>query len=118
MTNNELVKALWDASNLITAFVAVQGFAFVYACAKKEFGDKINQKLTKRIIFIVIAVNGFGIGYAIYWCARQMCRLDQANCEIFYQSSIGRIIFVIVFVFFTVVMLYARQLLRKQPFNA
>lgn len=116
MTSVELSKALWDLANSITAFTAIQGLVFVYACLKKETGDILNKKRLKAAIAVAILVMAAAQCAAIEWCRTSLCALDIAHCQLYSQASVWRSICIIGIAVCSILVLYARQLFAKQPF--
>jgi hypothetical protein len=117
MSAADLSKALWDLANAITASALLQALAFAYACAKKEVADVINRRSLKMTIAIMLAFLGVGQSIAIEWCRRHLCSIDQANCSLYFEASLGRVIFISALMVFSILILYARQLFARRPFD-
>ena len=117
MTSVELSKALWDLANSITAFAAIQGLVFVYACLKKETGDVLNKKRLKAAITAAIVFMAFAQCAAVEWCRSSLCGLDAAHCQIYSQASIWRSLCIGGIAVCGILILYARQLFAGQPFD-
>lgn len=117
MTIVELSKALWDLSNSITAFAAIQGLVFVYACLKKESADILNKRRLKAAIAIAIVVMAFAQCAAIDWCRTTQCSLDAVHCTLYSEASIWRSLCIVGIAVCSILVLYARQLFAKQPFD-
>jgi hypothetical protein len=118
MSDADLTKALWDLSNAIVAFTAVQGLLFAYACAKKETGDILNKKALKLVLAAVSIAITIGVCGAVAWCAHTQCVLDTSHCVIYRGAAGGRLLCVISIAIFNILILYARQLFSRQPFDA
>ena len=117
MTSADLSKVLWDLANQITAFAAVQALAFAYACAKKEIADAINRKALKVVIAAIVASIAIAQCVAVEWCRRRLCAVDPGNCDIYSDAGLGRIAFIVLLLVFSLLMLYARQIFSKKPFD-
>jgi hypothetical protein len=117
MTSGELAKTLWDLANAITGFAAVQGLIFSYACAKKETGDVLNRRRLKFAIAVMVAVIAAAQCAAVAWCRINLCRLDPEHCALHSEASAGRIFCIASIGVFSIIILYARQLFSKQPFD-
>jgi hypothetical protein len=117
VTEAELSKTLWDLANGVAGFAAVQGLIFAYACAKKETADVLNRKRLKFAIGVMVASIAVAQSAAIEWCRRSICVLDPHHCGLHSEASAGRILCIASIAIFSIVILYARQLFNKQPFN-
>jgi len=117
MTSSELAKVLWDLANGLTAFAVVQALVFAYACAKKETGDIINRRAIKLALAVMLVAVGIGQGLGVWWCGDQLCALDVRHCDVHTQATHGRIAFIAMSVAFSLLILYARQLLAHKPFD-
>ena len=118
MTSAELSKLLWDLANAITAFAALQALVFAYTCAKKEVADAINRKGLKAVIAAMVALLGVAQCIAVEWCGAHLCKLDAANCSLYSEASLGRVVFIAALLIFVMLILYARQLFARKPFDA
>ena len=117
MTPSDLSKALWDLSNAITAFAAVQGVFLAYACAKKETGDILNKKRLKLAIAIIVVLMASAQCVAIEWCRRNLCAIDTPHCQLQSEAAAGRMLCIGCLAIFSIIILYARQLFAKKPFD-
>jgi len=118
MTSAEMAKMLWDLANAITGFAAVQGLIFAYACAKKEVADLFNRKALKFAIAVMVTLIGAGQCAAVHWCRTMLCGLDPDHCRLHSEAGLGRILFICSLVVFSILILYARQLFARKPFDA
>lgn len=117
MSAAELTKLVWDLANGITAFAVVQGLVFAYACAKKEIGDLLNRKALKLAVAVMVALIGIGQCLAVCWCGAKLCSLDPDHCKLHSEATIGRILCVGGLLVFSIIILYARQLFARKPFD-
>jgi hypothetical protein len=117
MTSAELTKALWDLANGITGFAAVQALVFAYACAKKEVGDAINRKAMKLAIAVMLAAIGLAQVAAVEWCRIHLSYLDSSHADLYFEAGIGRAVLIGGLAIFSIVILYARQLFARKPFD-
>lgn len=88
MTSAELSKMLWDLSNSITAFAAVQGVLFANACVKKETGDVLNKKWLKLALGVMLALIALGQCGAVEWCRSKLCSLDVSSCQLHTEAAL------------------------------
>lgn len=117
MTSVDLSKALWDLANSITAFAALQGLVFVYACAKREIGDLLNKKRLKAAIAIAIVLVSIAQSFAVAWCRSAQCELAVDYCEIYSEANIIRVVCLVGVGVCSILALYARQLFSRKPFD-
>jgi|APHig6443718053_1056840.scaffolds.fasta_scaffold327564_1 hypothetical protein len=132
MDNETLSKDLWQTSNVLTGFSAVQTIAFSYACTKPEFREIINTFWCKLIIASSISFVTIFQSYAVWWCAIQILALysiKNTNNEnvakyndikklqmIVKHAAIGRIIIIALLLIISGLSLYAPQI-GGIPFN-
>ena len=117
MEDQEIIKLLWEGSNLIAGFAAVQSMAFAYACAKKEFGDAINTRRAKQVIFWTKSAIAFGYCIAIVLCAMEQSSLDPDHDKVYWVAATGRCLFIFAITGFGLIALYARQLFSKESYR-
>lgn len=108
---------LWDLANSITAFAAVQGVVFSYACLKKETGDILNRKWLKLALAIMLSLIAVAQCVAVEWCRAKLCTLDVSHCQLQSEAAIGRILCIGSIAVFSILILYARQLFSRRPFD-
>ena len=117
MTPNELGSLIWHLANAVTAFAAVQGLVFAYACAKKEVADVLNRRALKRAIALMVGVIAIGQCLAVWWCGHKLCLLDAPHCALHNEATLGRVGCIVGLAVFSIVILYARQLFAHKPFD-
>jgi hypothetical protein len=117
MSGTEIGKLLWELANGITAFAVVQGLVFAYACAKKEIGDVINRRRIKLVVAVMVSLIAIGQCFALWWCGAKLCALDADHCGLHWEATVGRLFCVGGLLVFSIVILYARQLLAHRPFD-
>jgi hypothetical protein len=118
LSGADLAKLLWDLANAITAFAVVQSLVFAYACAKKDIGDVLNRKALKLAIAVMVALIGIGQCLAVWWCGTELCTLDADHCNLHFEATIGRVCCIGGLLIFSIIILFARQLLARKPFDA
>jgi hypothetical protein len=118
MNSTELAGKLWDLANAITAFALVQGLVFAYACANKDVGNVLNRKALKAAIAVMIAMIGTAQCVAVEWCRSKLCHIDPAQCPVYSEAGEGRVLCIGSIAIFSILILYARQLFAKKPFDA
>ena len=118
MPETELTKLIWDLANGIAAFAVVQGIVFAYACAKKEVGDVLNRKALKLAIVVMLVLIGTAQCAALWWCGRKLCELDPTHCNLHSDITFGRVVCVVGLLAFSILILYARQLFARKPFDS
>lgn len=118
MPETELTKLIWDLANGIAAFAVIQGLVFAYACAKKEVGDVLNRKALKLAIAVMLVLIGTAQCAALWWCGRKLCELDPTHCNLHSDITFGRVVCVVGLLAFSILILYARQLFARKPFDS
>lgn len=113
----EVAKSLWDAANAVTGFAALQTFAFIYACAQKEFSGKIARPTAKRFIAVAIWVSVLAYCGAVAWSADRGSDLagEKAYTRLCREAAFGRIVFLVGLGIVSTLALYARELLGSAP---
>ena len=95
----------------------VQGLVFSYACAKKEVGDLINKKALRFAIAVMVVLIGVGQCAAVEWCRIELCGLDPEHCTVYSEAGLGRLLLIGSLGVFSILLLYARQLFARKPFD-
>ena len=117
MPVTDLTKLIWDLANGIAAFAVVQGLLFAHACAKKEFGDVVNRKALKLAIAVMLVLIGTAQCTALWWCGRKLSELDPTHSNLHLDITLGRVVCVVGLMIFSILILYARQIFSRKPFD-
>jgi len=117
MNDSDLAKLLWDLANAITAFAIVQSLLFAYACARPDVGNVINRKAVKLALALMITAIGVGQCIVVWWSGARLCVVDAAHCGLHWEATSGRIFCIAGLLGFSIVILYARQILAGKPFD-